>query len=238
MADTSIPLHQCNRKAHCVHPESVNGWLPATSEYFHSKRGGKYGLRKRCRACRSFEYKRDHPSSRRNPVAVSDNVVGTTLIPLTRGHIAVVDNADADLATVLWCTSPAHKTYYAYRRRNSPAADGKYEFLHDVILSRILGRDLLPGEEVDHIDLDGLNNRRDNLRLATRVQNAWNQGRRVDNRSGYKGVGYHKHNKAWRARIKINGKTVLLGYYPTPEEAFAAYVKAAQETRGEFARVE
>src|SRR5262245_55156316 len=68
---------------------------------------------------------------------------------------------------------------------------------------------------VDHINRNGLDNRRQNLRLASQAQNLGNTKTRTDNRSGYKGVGFHRQSRLWRARLK--GK--LLGLFKTPEQA-------------------
>ncbi len=87
---------------------------------------------------------------------------------------------------------------------------------------------------IDHIDSDGLNNRKSNLRLCTGGQNIQNSRRRKDNSSGYKGV--HLHGHKWQARIVKDNKRVSIGQFHTPEEAALAYDLAAREHYGEFAR--
>lgn len=89
-----------------------------------------------------------------------------------------------------------------------------------------------PENEIDHRDLDKSNARWENLRPATRQQNAANMA--TWSATGFKGV--HKDGKGYGARIKIDGKKKYLGYFLTPEEANAAYVKAANDAFGEFAR--
>jgi hypothetical protein len=91
---------------------------------------------------------------------------------------------------------------------------------------------------VDHIDGDKLNNRIENLRLATRSQNQHNCKKQSNNTSGVKGIGWNKQRKKWRARITINGKSIWLGYYNTIEEAEAAITAARNNLHGEFARHE
>lgn len=91
--------------------------------------------------------------------------------------------------------------------------------------------------EVDHKDLDKLNNQRNNLRLATFSQNRANRSLQKNNTSGYKGVVLDKRVGKWGARIKVNGKTKSLGYYTTPEEAAERYNRAASFYYGEFARL-
>ena len=92
-----------------------------------------------------------------------------------------------------------------------------------------------PDRDVDHRDGDGLNNRWRNLRLATVAQNLAN-ARKRRNRTGYKGVRFHKASGRYQARIHIEGREVSLGYYDTPEEAHAVYADQARRVFGEFAR--
>lgn len=89
--------------------------------------------------------------------------------------------------------------------------------------------------EIDHENRDASDNRIDNLRLASRSQNNLNRGRLRNNRAGLKGVTFHKSMGRWRATISVDGRHKHIGYYPTPEEAHAAYVKAAYDFHGEFA---
>ncbi|MDT9719147.1 HNH endonuclease [Paenibacillus sp. ClWae2A] len=89
---------------------------------------------------------------------------------------------------------------------------------------------------VDHINHDTLDNRRSNLRIATKAQNSQNrEGAPDDNTSGLKGVSWHKRDKRWRAFIGINRKYKHLGYFNSKEEAAAAYNRAASFYFGEFA---
>jgi hypothetical protein len=92
-----------------------------------------------------------------------------------------------------------------------------------------------PGLEVDHIDLNPLNNRRRNLRVATRAQNAANApvGRRGT--TGFKGV--TREDRRFLATVCVAGRQIRLGRHDTPEEAAHAYDAAAREYFGEFARV-
>jgi len=94
-----------------------------------------------------------------------------------------------------------------------------------------------PPLEIDHIDTDSLNNRWDNLRLATTQQNGANRGPQKNNSSGFKGVCWNKANKAWRATTRYNGVKIQIGDFKTPEAAYAAYCAKFIELHGEFARV-
>lgn len=92
-----------------------------------------------------------------------------------------------------------------------------------------------PNQIVDHRDRDTLNNRRENLRVATRSTNGMNRTRQANNTSGFKGVALHKPTGKYRAYITVNKLTRHLGLFPTPEEAYEVYLLAARELHGEFA---
>lgn len=94
---------------------------------------------------------------------------------------------------------------------------------------------ILFGTKCDHKDGDPGNNRRSNLRPCTDKQNSWNTKVHKDNRSGYKGV-YKKRNR-YCARICKDGKSEIIGYADTAEEAAHLYDKRAKELFGEWARV-
>jgi len=89
---------------------------------------------------------------------------------------------------------------------------------------------------LDHIDGDRVNNKLSNLRIADRFQNAHNAVKRIDNTSGFKGVGLHTLTGKWRARIRFRNTRKSLGLYDTPELAYEAYCKAADTLHGEFAK--
>lgn len=89
---------------------------------------------------------------------------------------------------------------------------------------------------VDHINHDKMDNRRCNLRLATRLQNNQNMAKSKANQSGYKGVCLHKPSGKWLACIKVNGVRRYLGYFTDKLEAAKAYDEAARLYFGEFAQ--
>lgn len=89
-------------------------------------------------------------------------------------------------------------------------------------------------EEIDHVHGRQAGNMWSNLREATRSQNMGNTGLPANNKSGFKGVSFHRSTGKWQAQIGINGKRTSLGVYDTKEAAAEAYAKAAKEHWGEF----
>jgi hypothetical protein len=90
---------------------------------------------------------------------------------------------------------------------------------------------------VDHINRNPLDNRRCNLRYATYQQNTINRKAQKNNKSGYRGVSLYKNRNycKWRARIKVNEKSIYIGYYKNKIDAAKAYNKAAKKYFGDFA---
>lgn len=163
----------------------------------------------------------------------SIKIVGdTVIIPLTKGMEAFCDLADAPLVSEFnWTASKAGARFYALRTVQHVGAKPESVRMHRLIMSPPTGL------SVDHIDGNGLNNRRSNLRLATVSQNGCNRGPAVNNTSGYKGVWWFAYAKLWTAQIRLKGKRYHLGYFKTAEEAHSAYCAAASRIHGEFAYV-
>lgn len=111
--------------------------------------------------------------------------------------------------------------------------EGRY-YAHATIVAHKLLADY---KLVDHVDGNGLNNTRVNLRSATDQQNSWNRGLRSDSRTGYKGVSSRRGGKGFVARIQVEGKRKFLGWFHNPVDAAKAYDAAALEHFGEFARL-
>lgn len=112
--------------------------------------------------------------------------------------------------------------------------DGKNYGAHRVVWSLVHGE--WPSQEIDHINGDRSDNRIENLRLASRQENAQNLGLREDNKSGVKGVFWHKNIAKWWAYINKEGQRMTLGYFDNLFEAAAARKSAEARLFGEFAR--
>ena len=153
-------------------------------------------------------------------------------IPLTKGKVALIDDGDFDrviqnnwIAVEEW---PG--IWYAISNRPKGSHPQKFR-LHRFILQAP------QGVQVDHRNGDGLDNRKENLRLATPSQNQQNRHNLSLNTSGYRGVTWHKKCQKWQSVIKLNGKNYYLGLYINPESAASAYDLKVIELFGEFARL-
>lgn len=146
------------------------------------------------------------------------------IIPLTRGRFAIVDDEDYNrIASFKWHymnTGYAATTY----------DQGRKTYLHRFVIK---AKD---GEQVDHVNMDKLDCRKENLRTCSNQQNSANKTKQVNNTSGYKGVTWDKTNKKWIAEIMVNKKSKKLGRYSSAEDAARAYNEAAKKYFGEFAR--
>ena len=145
-------------------------------------------------------------------------------IPLTRGKFALVDAGDYyRLVKFPWAANKGGNTFYAARTHNS-----KKLMMHRVIMN--------PPSHlfVDHIDHNGLNNCKSNLRLCTPAQNRYNLISKKGN-SKYKGVHWKRSRKKWAAAIQLNRKIYHIGHFTDEIAAARAYDERARELHGEFA---
>jgi hypothetical protein len=162
------------------------------------------------------------------PIRIEGDVA---YIPLTKGFEAVIDADDVPLVEGYnWRAWVGRNAVYAIRADYSGQKQ-RTVYLHRVIIGEP------GGMQVDHIDSDGLNNRRLNLRPATHQQNNHNQRLSSRSTSGIKGVHWNKRDRIWHACIALNGKTRHLGSYSTKEAARAAYAEASARLHGEFGRI-
>ena len=136
-------------------------------------------------------------------------------IQLTQGLFAVVDDEKFEyLNQFKWCANKGtkNKTHYAVR---GIRFNGEYtmEYMHRVVAG------VEDGQVVDHINHDTLDNRKENLRVGTHVQNLLNSVKRENTSSKYKGVSYFKKNGKWSANYR--GKNI--GYFSIEKDAAQAY---------------
>lgn len=94
-----------------------------------------------------------------------------------------------------------------------------------------------PKGQIDHINNNGSDNRWCNLRVVTSQQNKLNRPKQSNNKSGWKGVHWHKAMKKWEVEIKSNGERIILGYFVDSKEAALVYNKAAMKYHGEYAHL-
>ena len=147
-------------------------------------------------------------------------------IPLTRGYTAIVDDADFELlsrykwrATVI---TPRNKVIYARGSVRQNVRQNKSFFMHRKIVGAT------KGQLVDHINRNGLDNRRCNLRFVTDSQNKYNCGKTKSNTSGFKGVVWHRKARKWQAQINVDKRTKYLGLFSNMSDAVAAYAEVYQ----------
>lgn len=159
-------------------------------------------------------------------------------LEMANGRTTIVSPEHADLGekSLHVISNSLGNHYVAFNERRSDGSIVK-KLLHREILGRVLGRSLKRHEYVDHINHDPFDNRIENIRLATNQQNQANRRLGSNNKSGYKGVSWHRQRSKWRSQIVVNTRYTHLGYFDTPEEAYEAYVKAAKEHFGEYAYV-
>lgn len=143
-------------------------------------------------------------------------------IPLTKGYVALVDDEDFEyLSKFKWTVKIGRRTVYAVRHLEIP--------MHRVVIQ------VDDDKVVDHINRDGLDNRKKNLRTCTHLENRRNSTGKIGGTSKYKGVTWNKQHKKWKARVHINRKEIFLGYFKNEEDAAKAYDIKAKEMFGEYA---
>jgi hypothetical protein len=148
-------------------------------------------------------------------------------IKLTKGQHALVDQEDFDYLNQ-WKWRFSGK----YAVRSGPRSNYKRKFIsmHRLLMGEPLGL------EVDHVNGDKLDNRRSNLRLCSRQQNARNQKKTSINKSGYRGVFWHSKAKKWCVQISVNKKNKHVGLFENLKDAARAYDSAARVFHGVFAK--
>lgn len=140
----------------------------------------------------------------------------TKEIPLTQGKVALVDDRDyPEVSKFKWCTFTPGKIYYAVR--GSPGVNGRKHliYMHSIIIGTPKGM------QTDHINGDGLDNRRENLRVVTCRENQ--QNLHIKKTSKYPGIYFDGMNRRWRVRIYVNKKRCSLGSFGNEEKAAQRY---------------
>jgi len=120
-----------------------------------------------------------------------------------------------------WTTSykKANNTFYVQKRYNK----GEFSYLHRFLLEP------KQGKVIDHINHNGLDNRRENLRELTHFENLQNRKPQKNNKLGMRGVYYHKSTKRFCVNIKLNSKPIYIGVFKTSEEAEKAAIEARKK---------
>lgn len=153
-------------------------------------------------------------------------------IKLSQGKVALVDDADYDwLSQWKWYAAKGGNSFYAQRNikvngQNSPIK--MHRFILGLTDTKVFS---------DHIDGDGLNNQRSNLRACTQKENNRNRGAEVGSKSKYRGVSFNSRLQKWLAQIRVDYKLIHIGCFVIEEDAARAYNEVAQKYHGEFARL-
>lgn len=154
-------------------------------------------------------------------------------IPLTQGKVAIVDDSDYEyLMQWKWCyhKHPSRSTGYAVRCKTISFKNKILWSMHRELMSPV------KGEHVDHINSNGVDNRKSNLRICTRDENRLNKGKNKNNTTGFKGVWLVKRNNTYVAQLNIKGVAIKKYGFKTADDAHEYYKKLALEYHGEFAK--
>lgn len=157
-------------------------------------------------------------------------------INLTQNNSVIVNDIDyKNVGMFKWRTGGSRLLYAVREIWNK---GNRYtEHMHRVILEKKIGRKLIKGEIAEHLNGNGLDNRRRNLRVGNQTLNLANSHIRIDNTSGHKGIYWDKSRNNWQAYINFNKKRYHLGRFKKKEDAIKVYDKKAKELFGKFARL-
>lgn len=152
-------------------------------------------------------------------------------IQLTKGKVAFIDDEDFEyIMQWKWTAYKGRNTYYAKRNMNNKGDNIGFQMHRS--LMRVYDRSIL----IDHIDGNGLNNQKANLRICNYSQNGANKlKRKGSNGTKFIGITFRKDTKKWAAQVMKDYKHISLGCYNSDIDAAIAYNKKAVELHGEFA---
>ncbi len=146
-------------------------------------------------------------------------------------HIILLDEEDyLVLSKYKWCVYKGGKTFYTMRNIYTDSKHTSSRMHREIMNPSV---NML----VDHINHNGLDNRKENLRICTPQENQFNCRSSIGSTSKYKGVCWYKHYKKWNAQIKNNDKYKNLGYFSSEIDAAIAYNIAATKLHGDFANL-
>lgn len=177
-----------------------------------------------CSRCRNFRFR---PPLERSEVPDQTGLLVCT-IPLTQKKVALVAAVDYERVNQYrWCAGRVGNQWYAYRKHF-----GKTLRMHQFIMNPPKGM------VVDHANGNGLDNRRENLRLCTKLENAWNKRRRKEEGAKSQYIGVYPCRRPpgkWCIKVMCNGEVTNLSPFDTPEEAARVRDRKALELHGEYA---
>ncbi len=155
------------------------------------------------------------------------------LIPLMQGKFAIVDAEDFErISKYKWHFVTSRGKSYARTHINLEGVNVSIG-MHRLVMDGAVNCQ----NETDHIDGNGLDNRKAKLRSCTHLENAGNRKRQSNNTSGYKGVSWCKGMGKWKTQIQYNYKSMHIGYFNCLVKAAVAYDGAAMKYFGEFAKL-
>lgn len=152
------------------------------------------------------------------------------LVPVWNGFTALVDETDAEeMMHFAWHVSKGYRTKYARSKIRDSAGRWLSVSMHRMIMKSPVGI------EIDHINGNGLDNRRSNLRFATHSQNAAYSGLRITNQTSYKGVHFRSDRGYFRMTVRCGSERIRRNGFSNAEEAARAYDEEALRLFGDFA---
>jgi hypothetical protein len=166
---------------------------------------------------------------KKRPIRIDGDIA---FVPLTKGYEAIIDAEDVDLVKGHnWWSEVCFKADGSLRAVYARSDTSGMQYIHRVIMR---------ADEfhlVDHIDGNGIDCRKSNMRLTANTGNSQNKKINCNNTSGFKGVTWNKRREKWEVKIMAYRKKKHIGYYVSLDDAAEAYSKASAIYHGEFGRI-